>query len=114
MRDHAGDGVEGLFSVVGAKYTTARAVAERVVDRVLSKLPGRAGPCRTASMPLPGGHVRDVMLTIADARREYDALRAERHDSAPGRRLRIALSRRDGAVAHPARVVRRGWPATRR
>ena len=55
VRDHAGDGVEGLFSVVGAKYTTARAVAERVVDRVLSTLPGRAGPCRTASTPLPGG-----------------------------------------------------------
>ena len=72
VRDHAGDGVEGLFSVVGAKYTTARAVAEQVVDRVLSTLPGRAGPCRTASIPLPGGHVRDVMLTIADARREYD------------------------------------------
>ena len=39
---------------------------------MLGTLPGRAGPCRTASTPLPGGHVRDVTLTIADARREYD------------------------------------------
>ena len=29
-------------------------------------------PCRTASTPLPGGHVRDAALTIADARRDYD------------------------------------------
>jgi glycerol-3-phosphate dehydrogenase len=72
VRDHARDGLEGLFSVVGAKYTTARAVAEQVVDRVLGSLGGRAGPCRTASVPLPGGHVRDVVLTIADARREFD------------------------------------------
>ena len=37
-------------------------------------LPGRWTPCRTASTPLPGGHVRDTALTIADARRDYDSL----------------------------------------
>jgi glycerol-3-phosphate dehydrogenase len=74
IRDHAGDGAEGLFSVAGAKYTTARAVAEDVVDRVTRALPGRWASCRTASTPLPGGHVRDTALTIADARRDYDSL----------------------------------------
>jgi glycerol-3-phosphate dehydrogenase len=74
IRDHAGDGVEGLLSVAGAKYTTARAVAEEVVDRILRTRPGPAAPCRTASTPLPGGHVRDAALTVADARREYDSL----------------------------------------
>jgi glycerol-3-phosphate dehydrogenase len=74
IRDHAGDGVEGLLSVAGAKYTTARAVAEEVVDRILRTRPGSAAPCRTASTPLPGGHVRDAALTVADARREYDSL----------------------------------------
>lgn len=74
IRDHAGDGAEGLFSVAGAKYTTARAVAEEVVDRMMRALPGRWTPCRTASTPLPGGHVRDTALTIADARRDYDSL----------------------------------------
>jgi glycerol-3-phosphate dehydrogenase len=73
IRDHAADGVDGLLTVVGAKYTTARAVAERVVDRVVQKLKKRAA-CRTASTPLPGGHVRDAALAVAEARREYDDL----------------------------------------
>lgn len=43
----------GLLSVVGVKYTTARAVAERAVDEAL-RLLGRRAPCRTASVLLPG------------------------------------------------------------
>ena len=74
VRDHRADGLDGLFSVAGAKYTTARAVAEQVVDRVMRVLPGSWTPCRTAATPLPGGHVRDVALTVAEARRDYDAL----------------------------------------
>jgi glycerol-3-phosphate dehydrogenase len=72
--DHAGDGVEGLVSVVGTKYTTARAVAERVTTRLLEKLQHAAVPCRTAALPLPGGRLRDTALTIAEARREHDDL----------------------------------------
>jgi glycerol-3-phosphate dehydrogenase len=74
IRDHAGDGVEGLFSVAGTKYTTARAVAQDMVDAVVRTLPGTYAPCRTAATPLPGGHVRDVALAIAEARRDYDDL----------------------------------------
>ena len=47
VRDHAVSGAErldGLISVVGAKYTTARRVAERVTDRLLSKLQRRRLP----------------------------------------------------------------------
>jgi glycerol-3-phosphate dehydrogenase len=72
--DHAHEGVEGLVSVVGTKYTTARAVAERVTTRLLAKLNRPAVPCRTAALPLPGGHLRDTALTIAEARREHDDL----------------------------------------
>ena len=74
VRDHASDGVDGLFSVAGTKYTTARAVAQGVVDSIVRKLTGTFASCRTAATPLPGGHVRDVALTIADARRDYDDL----------------------------------------
>jgi glycerol-3-phosphate dehydrogenase len=46
------DGVAHLFSVEGVKYTTARQVAERVVDQIFRDL-GRASPsCRTAEVPL--------------------------------------------------------------
>src|SRR5262245_39195431 len=73
VRDHTVDGVEGLVSVAGTKYTTARMVAERVVNRVIAKLRSSPLPCRTATTLLPGGSVRDPTLTIAEARRDHDA-----------------------------------------
>ena len=73
VRDHASEGVEGIVTVAGAKYTTARAVADRVTSRLLAKLRHEARPSRTAEVPLPGGGLRDVGLTIADARRDHDA-----------------------------------------
>jgi glycerol-3-phosphate dehydrogenase len=72
LLDHANQGIEGLVTVSGAKYTTARAVAERVTTRLLSKLRRATVPCRTASTALPGGTIRDVGMTIAEARREHD------------------------------------------
>jgi glycerol-3-phosphate dehydrogenase len=44
----------GLFTVIGGKYTTYRAVAEHTLDRVLSKLGKPAHPCSTRERPLPG------------------------------------------------------------
>ena len=64
---------EGLISVAGTKYTTARAVAERVTDLAFQKLQRPSVACRTAATPLPGGGLHDVAATIAAARREHDA-----------------------------------------
>ena len=72
IRDHAADGIEGILSVAGTKYTTARAVAERITDTLLTKLQHARVACRTAATTLPGGSVRDIGLAIAEARREYD------------------------------------------
>jgi glycerol-3-phosphate dehydrogenase len=72
IRDHAQDGMEGLVSVAGAKYTTARAVAERIVDGALPKLTSVPVPCRTATTLLPGGLEQDLALAIGDARRDCD------------------------------------------
>jgi glycerol-3-phosphate dehydrogenase len=72
VRDHTAQGIEGIVSVAGAKFTTARAVAARVTDLLLKKLQHEPVPCRTGATPLPGGSVRDVGLAIADARREFD------------------------------------------
>jgi glycerol-3-phosphate dehydrogenase len=72
VRDHTADGIEGMLSVAGTKYTTARAVAERVVNRAMRLLPRPAVACRTAGHPLPGGSIRDPALTVAEARRDYD------------------------------------------
>jgi glycerol-3-phosphate dehydrogenase len=73
IRDHAGDGVGGIVTVAGAKYTTARAAAERITNLVLTKLQHAPVPCRTAATALPGGALRDMMLAVAEARREHDA-----------------------------------------
>ena len=72
IRDHAAQGFDGLLTVAGTKFTTARGVAERVVNTVMSKLQQKPVPCRTATTPLPGGSLRDIGLAIADARREFD------------------------------------------
>ena len=73
IRDHAGAGVGGLLTVAGTKYTTARAVASRVTDRLLVKLQHAIVACRTGDVPLPGGDIGDARLAIADASRDDDA-----------------------------------------
>ena len=49
-RDH----VRGLISVIGEKYTTARSMAERVVDLALARLDLGRRPCRVLQTRLPG------------------------------------------------------------
>ena len=57
IRDHGHeDGAEGLMSVAGVKYTTARDVAERTVGRILKKL-GRRAASSTRTKPLAGGDI---------------------------------------------------------
>jgi glycerol-3-phosphate dehydrogenase len=82
LLDHeAVDGVPGLISVQGVKYTTARGVAERAVDLVFRRLGRRSPRCRTETTPLPrarplagplaervGEAVREEMaITLEDA-----------------------------------------------
>ena len=59
IRDHRRDGVQGLVSVVGTRYTTARATAEEAVDLTFELLGSEARPCRTAVTTLVGGDVGD-------------------------------------------------------
>jgi glycerol-3-phosphate dehydrogenase len=71
--DHALEGMEGLMSVAGTKYTTARAVAERVTNALAAKV-GRMGTvCSTADTVLPGGDLGDVAMAVAAARHDYDS-----------------------------------------
>jgi glycerol-3-phosphate dehydrogenase len=109
-------GLDGVFTVVGAKYTTARAVAERVVDRVLVKLGRPAVPCRTALDQLP-----DVFGQLEG---DEALVRAVRDEMAIT--LRDAVIRRtplgalacpsDAALSHAAQVVGRelGWVEPRK
>lgn len=75
--DHeAEDGLPGLVSVVGAKYTTARSVAQKAVDLVFQRLGRAVPPCRTAEAVLPKARPLDGLLEqqVLEAVREEMAL----------------------------------------
>jgi glycerol-3-phosphate dehydrogenase len=56
--DHREEGIDGLFSVTGVKYTAARAVAEGVVDLVFRSWECETPPpSRSASTPIYGGQI---------------------------------------------------------
>jgi glycerol-3-phosphate dehydrogenase len=114
VRDHADRGVEGLITVAGTKYTTARAVAERVTNRIYSKLGQSPVRCRTAETPLPFiSDTTDALL-----------LRAAREEMVMT--LEDAVVRRTpiGALGHPGREALEhaaaivgdalGWDSARR
>ena len=54
--DHEKDGAPGLFTIVGGKLASFRAMAQEAVDAVSRKL-GNATECRTHQVALPGGEV---------------------------------------------------------
>jgi glycerol-3-phosphate dehydrogenase len=68
--DHKSDGAQHAVTIVGAKYTTARGVAERAVDLIARKLGKRVTRSRTATTILPGAGIADhEALAIEHARR---------------------------------------------
>lgn len=63
----ASDGLRGLVSAVGIKYTTCRRLAERAVDAAVAAGGLRAGPDRTAGERLPGADAESVAAFEARA-----------------------------------------------
>jgi glycerol-3-phosphate dehydrogenase len=61
--DHAAEGFDGLVSIVGGKLASYRAQSEEAADRIVARLGGAAGPCRTHLEPLPGG---EALADVAD------------------------------------------------
>jgi glycerol-3-phosphate dehydrogenase len=54
--DHGKEGnLDGLFSALGGKWTTSRALAEKITDALVAKLGKKASRCATATTALPGG-----------------------------------------------------------
>lgn len=59
--DHARDhGVQGLLTLLGVRYTTARGDAARAVDLACARLGAASSRCRTADTPVHGGDVASV------------------------------------------------------
>jgi glycerol-3-phosphate dehydrogenase len=53
-------GLANLYTAETVKYTTARAVAERVLDLIAAALPAASARCRTAEVPLAGAGLGGV------------------------------------------------------
>lgn len=68
--DHTADGADGALTVVGAKYTTARGVARKVVTLAGKKLRRRLGPSPTDSAVLPGAGIADHEALAIETARE--------------------------------------------
>ncbi len=82
--DHAQDGIAGLMSVCGVKFTTARGVAEQVIDAASRKCGKSITPSPTRRTPLPGGSMPD----LAAFHREM----AESHPHIPAEELNRLMS----------------------
>lgn len=73
LYDHAADGVRGLWSIAGGKWTTGRAIAEDMVDRLTSTGAGRRSPSRHRAVPAASGWAdepSEVFARIAGHRRD--------------------------------------------
>jgi len=57
IRDHRLDGFAGLISVLGVKYTTARNIAEKVIDRVQQARGENVVSSHSDKIPLYGGNI---------------------------------------------------------
>jgi glycerol-3-phosphate dehydrogenase len=78
IRDHRQDGWQGLLSVVGVKYTTARYVAEQVIDQVFAVWGQRPRRSLSATTPLYGGGMeRYTDFLHTEIQRRPDGLTAD-------------------------------------
>ncbi|HKY36030.1 MAG TPA: FAD-dependent oxidoreductase [Polyangiaceae bacterium] len=99
--DHAKDGADGLYSMVGGKLASYRLFSEEMTD-VIAKRLGRGKPCQSHTLTLPGGdEVIDPMrLVMVGGMEAVTATRLEyRHGSRSLRVLeRMRRDPREAAV----------------
>ncbi|HEY9888620.1 MAG TPA: glycerol-3-phosphate dehydrogenase/oxidase [Candidatus Obscuribacterales bacterium] len=69
--DHRHHGLPGLVTVAGVKYTTARDVAEKVINQVGRWLDRPLAPSQTAQTPLHGGNLDDLNQFIQRTQARY-------------------------------------------
>ncbi|MBR4904225.1 MAG: anaerobic glycerol-3-phosphate dehydrogenase subunit A [Selenomonadaceae bacterium] len=64
--DHECDGLKGLFTIVGGKFTTFRLMAEKICNQICAKLKVDT-PCRTAEEPF----IEEVSQADKDKAKKY-------------------------------------------
>ncbi len=66
--DHRQGGIEGLVTLIGIRYTTARGDAAIALDLLLRQHPGAPGRADTAHIPLVGGDIASFAQLESEAR----------------------------------------------
>lgn len=77
IRDHRAEGVTGLISVIGVKYTTARHVAEKVVDSIFESWGQIPPEARSSATPLYGGGIDNFNAFLDDEIRKQGQVLGE-------------------------------------
>jgi glycerol-3-phosphate dehydrogenase len=78
--DNERDGLPGVFTVEGGKYTTSRNLARKVMKTVNEKLKWKVKPLDTAGEYLSGCEIPDMEAFVADCKKRYPALREHQID----------------------------------
>jgi glycerol-3-phosphate dehydrogenase len=77
VRDHRADGVDGLVTVIGVRYTTARQTGQDAVDLAAQQLGAAPAPSRSQHTKLVGGDFEEP----SDLRRQVKAAVAHASDA---------------------------------
>lgn len=78
--DHGeSDGLDGLYSAIGGKWTTSRDLAQNVVDSIVEKLSLSTDECETDEDPTAGGDIGRIADFIAEQRKEHPELPSVAH-----------------------------------
>jgi len=73
------DGLDGLFSAIGGKWTTSRDLAQSVVDAIVEKLAVSVADCETDEEPTSGGDIGRVADFLSSQRAEHTDLPTIEH-----------------------------------
>ncbi|MEO8450240.1 MAG: glycerol-3-phosphate dehydrogenase/oxidase [Gemmatimonadota bacterium] len=100
--DHGAEGMPGLISTIGGKWTTSRALAAKTVDLVQAKLRQPRSDPGTEMKPLPGGATGPIAAFRRDAARAHPATPGPILTNLTqnyGARYQRVLARADGATS---------------
>ena len=71
IHDNASEGIDGLLTVEGGKWTTSRGLAEKAVDRLKEKIGCTVGPSISGRQYLKGCRIPDLEIFLTRIQKEY-------------------------------------------
>ncbi|HPO15076.1 MAG TPA: FAD-dependent oxidoreductase [Candidatus Hydrogenedentes bacterium] len=100
------DGIKGVITAIGGKWTTSRHLAEHLVDLICEKLELGVRPCTTATTPIWGGATGPFAEFVEQAVASHDTLQRPLVESLArdfGNRMDnvLALAQEDNRLLEP-------------